>query len=93
MSSSHAPILACDRDFPSGGAGILSWFLASVLFASHGEGTKLNNATDHASSNLGTARMITEVFTKDLFVTVPGLDTRLYGYERNRELQARCLIL
>lgn len=67
--------------------------LASVFFANHGECAELHHATEHACSYLRTARVITEVFTQDLFVTVRGFHARLYGYKRNgKSLQASCLV-
>ena len=68
-------------------------FLAGMFFANHGDGTKLHDATEHASSYLWTARVITEVLTENLFVAVRRFNARLYGYERNgKSLQASCLV-
>lgn len=72
---------------------MLPRFLAGVFLANHGDGAKLHNASEQARSYLGTAWVITKVFTQDLFMAVRGLDARLYGYKRNgKSLQASCLV-
>ena len=54
-------------------------YFAGVFFANYGDGGNLYDATENVCRNVGTAWMITEVFTENLFTTVLGLDARLYG--------------
>jgi len=56
-----------------------------VLVANHGHETKLHNAAQHASSNVGTARVVANVFRENFFAAVWSRHTRLNRYLRNRE--------
>lgn len=72
---------------------MLPRFLAGVFFANHGDGGNLYDATENVCRNVGTAWMITEVFTENLFTTVLGLNARLYGYKRNGKCPSRPVAL
>jgi len=64
-----------------------------MLFANHGAGLKLHNATEHMCSNVGTAGVITEVFSEDFFVTILGLNAGLDGNQRNGETPPSQILL
>jgi hypothetical protein len=61
--------------------GLRSW---DVLVANHGHEAKLHNAAEHASSNIGTARVVANVFRENFFAAVWSRDARLNRYPRNR---------
>ena len=57
--------------------------LGGVLVANHGHDAKLHNATERVSGNIGTARVVANVFREDFFATVWSRDARLNRYSRN----------
>ena len=54
-----------------------------MLVANHGHEAKLHNAAEHASSNIGTARVVANVFRENFFAAVWSRDARLNHYPRN----------
>ena len=69
--------------------GLRSWI---VLVANHGHEAKLRNATEHAGSNIGTARVVANIFRENFFAAVWSRDARLNRYPRNgKPLLAACL--
>ena len=70
---------------PALGEEVLGLMLRIVLIANHGDEAKLHNATEHASSNVGTARVVANVFPKNFFAAVRSRHARLNRYLRNRE--------
>lgn len=56
-----------------------------MLVTNHGHEAKLHNATEHASSNIGTARVVAKVFGQNFFAAVWSRNARLDRYLRNGE--------
>ena len=54
-----------------------------MLVTNHGHEAKLHNATEHASSNIGTARVVAKVFGQNFFAAVWSRNARLDRYLRN----------
>lgn len=59
--------------------------LWDVLVANHGHEAKLHNATKQLSSNIGTARVVANVFRENFFAAVWSRDARLDRHPRNGE--------
>jgi len=60
-----------------------------VLFANCSTNAELLHASEHMGSNIGTARVVAEIFPKLFFAAVRSRDTRLNRYLRNRALLTR----
>jgi hypothetical protein len=56
-----------------------------VLVANDSDKTELGHAPEYAGSNIGTARVVAQIFSESFFVPVPRREVRLYRYWRNGE--------
>ena len=62
-----------------------------MVVANHGHEAELRNATEHASTNIGTPRVVANVFRENFFATVWSRNARLNRYPRNGSLPAGCV--
>ena len=64
-----------------------------MLIANGCHDANLPDAPEHVRGNVGTARMVAQIFHKQFFAAVWSLQARLYGCRRNRKPSNRVLVL
>jgi hypothetical protein len=64
-----------------------------VLVADSRHNADLSDASERVGSNVGTARLVAQIFSKQFFVSVRSRQARLNRYLRNGESPNRILVL
>ena len=54
-----------------------------MLVANNSDQAEFRDVSERLCSNIGTARMVAEIFRQQFFVPVRSREARLYGYQRN----------
>jgi hypothetical protein len=79
------PLLECRKPACFEEKAVLAPRLRCVLFANCSAKADLLHASEHMGGNIGTARVVAEVFRKLFFAAVRSSDARPNRYLRNRE--------
>jgi hypothetical protein len=77
--------LGCRKSAYAGGESVLLLLLWYVLFADGCAEAEFHKAAEHLSSDVGAARVVTQILGKFLFAAVRGFEARFNGYPRHNE--------